>query len=173
MFDVHKKSHITNSKFQFFGAFPDLAYQSTTPASDQLTTSEETSISSESEPLPRFVPATWPELETHTTHNLPRSMNASTMPETIATLPKNMSGRNHPLAPKFNGKPASLSVFLDEIKTMTKTCRLTQKQTIDWAVRYAPSKEHELWGMQEAVGTNDWEQFKKELYDPYPGLTGE
>jgi hypothetical protein len=27
--------------------------------------------------------------------------------------------------------------------------------------------------MQEAVGTNDWEQFKKELYDLYPGSTGE
>jgi hypothetical protein len=56
---------------------------------------------------------------------------------------------------------------------MAETCRLTQKQTIDWAVRYAPSEEHELWEMQEAVGTNDWEQFKKKLYDLYPGSTGE
>jgi hypothetical protein len=131
MFDVHKKSHTTNSEFQFFGAFPNSAYQSTTPASNQSTTSEETSISSESEPSPRFVPAMWPELETHTTHNLPRSTDTSTMPETIAMLPKNMPGRNHPLAPKFNGKLASESIFLDEIETMAKTCGLTQKQTID------------------------------------------
>ena len=94
------------------------------------------------------------------------------MPEiTVPTI--KMPGRNHHSAPKFDGKPASLSPFLDEIEQLAETCGLTPKQKIEWVIRYAPSDERELWQMQDSVGTDDWEKFKKELFELYPGSTGE
>ena len=77
------------------------------------------------------------------------------------------------MAPKFDGKPASLALFLDEIEQLADACGLTPKQTIDWTVRYAPNEEYELWEMQTSVGSSNWSQFKKELCDLYPGSTGE
>ena len=94
------------------------------------------------------------------------------MPEVIAPVSK-MPSRSHHSAPKFDGKPSSLSPFLDEVEQLAKSCALSSKQTIEWAVRYAPNDERELWQMQEAAATEDWEQFKKEIYELYPGSTGE
>ena len=94
------------------------------------------------------------------------------MPEvTVPTM--KMPGRNHHSAPKFDGKPASLSPFLDEIEQLAEICGLTPKQQIEWTIRYSPSDERELWQMQESVGTEDWTKFKKELFELYPGSTGE
>ena len=80
---------------------------------------------------------------------------------------------NHHSAPKFDGKPASLSPFLDEVEQLAQGCGLTPKQHIEWAVHYSPNDERELWQLQSAVGTDDWEKFKKELFELYPGSTGE
>lgn len=77
------------------------------------------------------------------------------------------------MAPKFDGKPALLSPFLDKIEQLASACELTPKQTIDWIIRYAPSDKREQWQMQEYVGTADWDNFKKDLFDLYPGSTGE
>lgn len=94
------------------------------------------------------------------------------MPE-IAPPVSKMPSRSHHSAPKFDSKPASLSPFLDEVEQLGQSCGLSSKQTIEWAVRYAPNDERELWQMQEAVATEDWEQFKKEIFELYPGSTGE
>ena len=94
------------------------------------------------------------------------------MPEiTVPTV--KMPGHNHHSTPKFNGKPESLSPFLDEIEQLAETCGLTSKQKIEWVIRYTPSDERELWQMQGSVGTDDWEKFKKELFELYLGSTGE
>ncbi|KAF8805807.1 hypothetical protein BYT27DRAFT_7224679 [Phlegmacium glaucopus] len=82
-----------------------------------------------------------------------------------------MPGRNHHVAPKFNGRPASLLIFLDEIEA--GACKLSKKQTIDWTIRYAPNKERELWQLQDAVTSSIWADFKKELFNLYPGSTGD
>jgi hypothetical protein len=95
------------------------------------------------------------------------------MPDTPANAPKTMPSRKHHSAPQFDGEPASLSSFLDEVAQLAEVCGLSLKQTIEWAVRYAPSDEKELWQMQESVGTANWEGFKQELYDLYPGSSGE
>jgi hypothetical protein len=50
---------------------------------------------------------------------------------------------------------------------------LTGKQKIEWTIRYSPNEERELWQMQESVTTEDWKQFKKELFELYPGSSGE
>ena len=89
-------------------------------------------------------------------------------------MPKmSMPNRSHHAAPRFDGKSASLSLFLDDIEYLAKACRLSQKDTIKWTIRYSPSIDRELWEMQESVETGDWEQFKEELYDLYPGSKGE
>lgn len=61
----------------------------------------------------------------------------------IIAAPKAMLGHNHHLAPKFDGKPASLSRFLSKVDQLAKDCSLSQKQTIQWAIRYAPIGEYE------------------------------
>jgi hypothetical protein len=94
------------------------------------------------------------------------------MPDIITPAAK-MPTRNHHSAPKFDSKPASLSPFLDEVEQLAESCGLSGKQRIEWAVRYAPNDERELWQMQEAVGSDDWVQFKKELFELYPGSSGE
>jgi hypothetical protein len=94
------------------------------------------------------------------------------MPETVAPTAK-MLTRNHHSAPKFDSKPASLSPFLDEVEQLAESCALSGKQKIEWAVRYAPNDERELWQMQDSVGTEDWTKFKKELFELYPGSTEE
>ena len=94
------------------------------------------------------------------------------MPENIVPIIK-MPTRNHHSAPKFDGKATSLSPFLDEVEQLGEMCSLTFKQKIEWAIRYAPNEERELWEMQESVGTEEWEKFKKELFELYPGSSGE
>ena len=95
------------------------------------------------------------------------------MPEIAIPALKKMPGRNHHSAPKFDNKPVSLSPFLDEVEQLAEGCGIEGKQKIEWAIRYAPSDERELWQMQESVGTDDWDNFKKELFELYPGSTGE
>ena len=94
--------------------------------------------------------------------------------EAHISMPKmSMPNRSHHAAPWFDGKLALLSLFLDNIEYLAKACRLSQKDTIKWTIRYSPSIDRELWEMQESVETGDWEQFKEELYDLYPGSKGE
>lgn len=94
------------------------------------------------------------------------------MPEPAVPILK-MPGHNHHLALKFDSKPASLSPFLDEVEQLAEACGLTAKQHIEWTMQYAPNEEGELWKMQDAVEKEDWEQFKKELFELYLGSTGE
>ncbi|KAF8800911.1 hypothetical protein BYT27DRAFT_7262472 [Phlegmacium glaucopus] len=95
------------------------------------------------------------------------------MPEIAAHTASIMPGRNHHAAPKFDGRPASLLIFIDEIEQLAGACKLSERQTIDWTIRYAPNEERELWQMQDAVTSSIWADFKKELFDLYPGSTGE
>ncbi|KAF8802125.1 hypothetical protein BYT27DRAFT_7226508 [Phlegmacium glaucopus] len=72
-----------------------------------------------------------------------------------------MPGRNNHAAPKFDRKPASLSIFLDEIEQLAGTCKLSKKQTMEWTIRYAPNEERELWEMQDSIATAKWIEFKR------------
>lgn len=163
--------------------YPDSAYPEPSPS---LATSEDSeedesfiaeAISQTSEILPhtfQLKPAVWKPEELRRSQEPRRSQEIHTpaMPETA--IPKSkMPSRSHHSAPKFDGKPASLSPFLDEVEQLGESCALSSKHTIKWAVRYAPNDKRELWQMQEAVGTDDWEQFKKEIFELYPGSTGE
>ena len=116
----------------------------------------------------RLGPATWKAEEIKRT----QGKITHEMPENTPPIVK-MPTCNHHSAPKFDGKAASLSPFLDEVEQLGEVCGLTPKQTIEWAIRYSPNGERELWEMQESVGTEEWDKFKKELYELYPGSSGE
>ena len=95
------------------------------------------------------------------------------MPGEIVVPVSKMLSRSHHSAPKFDGKPGSLSPFLDDVEQLADSCGLSAKQTIDWVIWYAPNDKRELWQMQESVGSKNWDQFKKEMFELYPGSTGE
>ena len=84
-----------------------------------------------------------------------------------------MPSRHDRAAPKFDGKPSSLAAFIDDISQLAAACALSDQDKIKWTVRYAPSEDAELWEMQPNYGTENWEEFKKELYALYPGSTGD
>jgi hypothetical protein len=163
----------TNIDFQPFGDLPYPQHAYPTPSSN-LSSSEESdqeeSFSQATVYLPNLhlVPATWTLEELR----ISQERSTSVMPE-IAVPVSKMLSRSHHSAPKFDSKPASLSPFLDEVEQLAESCGLTPKQTIEWAVRYASNDERELWQMQESVGTEDWAQFKKEIFELYSGSTGE
>ena len=96
---------------------------------------EETSLSSESEPAPRFVLATWPKLEDLLLNVRPLDHEDTfPMADIIVGPPKTMLGQNHHLALKFDGKPVLLARFLNEIEQLAKDCGLSAKQTINWTL---------------------------------------
>jgi hypothetical protein len=91
----------------------------------------------------------------------------------MSTPPKTMPSRHDRAAPKFDGKPSSLSAFLDDINQLATACSLTDRDKIKWTIRYAPSDESELWEMQPSYDNGTWVDFEKELYALYPGSTGD
>ncbi|KAF8800844.1 hypothetical protein BYT27DRAFT_7227300 [Phlegmacium glaucopus] len=86
-----------------------------------------------------------------------------------------MPAPSHHSAPKFDGKATSLIRFLDEISQLGKTSGLSDKDLIEWTLRYAPSDDYELWSMMPAVKVTppSWNDFKDELTKLYPGATGD
>ncbi len=56
-----------------------------------------------------------------------------------------MPGQMHHSAPKFDSTPTLLGNFFDELEQLAETCKLTEKQKIEWAIRYVPQTNLELW----------------------------
>ncbi|KAF9470608.1 hypothetical protein BDN70DRAFT_821139 [Pholiota conissans] len=88
-------------------------------------------------------------------------------------VPKSMPGRAHHSAPKFDGTAALLGNFFEEFEQLADTCSLTNKQKIEWVIRYAPVDDVELWKQTPNAKTDDWARFKTEIYKLYPGSTGD
>jgi hypothetical protein len=84
-----------------------------------------------------------------------------------------MPGRSHHSAPKFDGTPALLNNFFDEVEQLADTCKLDERQKIEWAIRYAPVDDVELWKQVPNAKGDDWIKFKSNIYALYPGSTGD
>src|SRR5271156_5301257 len=84
-----------------------------------------------------------------------------------------MPTRNHHSAPRFDGDPESLAVFLGNVEQLAIKCELTPKQQIEWTIRYVPVAEQALWRLQPSVATENWPVFKDDLFALYPGATGD
>jgi hypothetical protein len=130
------------------------------PPDNTGTTSGETT-ESEEESRPKFVPAVWP------------SVNYSSENQKLDKMATNMPTRNHHSAPKFDGDPESLDVFLGDVEQLAIECELTPKQQIEWTIRYAPVAEQALWKLQPSVATENWSTFKDDLHELYPGASGD
>ncbi|KAF8192071.1 hypothetical protein BJ912DRAFT_1096357 [Pholiota molesta] len=150
--------------------YPDTSYRERAP--DQ--TSEESISSSEessdgSYVRPRFVQASWPDNKDQDTTTqspeTPQPMTSSSSPS--------MPGRSHHSAPKFDGTPALLNNFFDEVEQLADTCKLDERQKIEWAIRYAPVDDVELWKQVPNAKSDDWIKFKSNIYALYPGSTGD
>ncbi|KAG5634174.1 hypothetical protein H0H81_003057 [Sphagnurus paluster] len=85
-------------------------------------------------------------------------------------MPK-MPARNHPSATKFDGNPKHLCVFFEQIDYLGGEFKLTDSDKIGWTIRYAPTKDIELWKLLKPAKSNSWDDFKQEIYSLYPGST--
>ncbi|KAF9537747.1 hypothetical protein CPC08DRAFT_651632, partial [Agrocybe pediades] len=103
----------------------------------------------------------------------PSPMSENQPPQQTAAPAATMPAKNHSSAPKFDGKAANLQVFLDEVEALAKACKLSAKETIEWAIRYGPLDSYELWSSRPTAKGNDWGAFKNELYPFYLGSAGE
>ena len=89
----------------------------------------------------------------------------------MANIAKTMPSQHDHAAPKFDGKPSSLTAFIDDLSQLTAACALSDQDKIKWTVCYAPSEDAKLWEMQATYETGNWEEFKKEIDALYPGST--
>ena len=84
-----------------------------------------------------------------------------------------MPNVHHPSAPKFDGKPISLSSYLDEVEQLARNNNLSVTETIQWSIRYLSPEEQQLWKALPSSKGNDWTKFRKELFECYPGAEDE
>ncbi|PPQ85811.1 hypothetical protein CVT26_004961 [Gymnopilus dilepis] len=84
-----------------------------------------------------------------------------------------MPNVHHPSAPKFDGKPISLSSYLDEVEQLARINNLSVMETIQWSIRYLSPEEQQLWKALPSSKGNDWTKFRKELFECYPGAEDE
>jgi len=167
---LNNSSSIQNSnnnihEYQNYGPLPYPNSYYPSPDAGDTTSAESIESESEEQSRPKFIPATWPE-------TIPINQNPTNQSPTDKMTAK-MPSRNHHSAPKFDGDPDSLSVFLGDIEQLAIDCELTPKQQIDWTIRYAPVAEQELWRLQPGVTTGTWATFKDDLQALYPGSSGD
>ncbi|KAG1832767.1 hypothetical protein EV424DRAFT_1533451 [Suillus variegatus] len=72
-------------------------------------------------------------------------------------------------APKFDGTPACLVPYFEEVKILAGYASLDATQTIKAALRYAPTSESEIWVLLPTAAGQDWNKFVKEVKAMYPG----
>ena len=73
-------------------------------------------------------------------------------------------------APKFEGDPANLVQFLEDVEFLCEDVQLSlDKDYIKWAMRYASRDEAELWKTVAPQVKGDWGLFKKVVLGFYPG----
>ncbi|KAG2071182.1 hypothetical protein BDR04DRAFT_948255, partial [Suillus decipiens] len=75
-------------------------------------------------------------------------------------------------APKFDGTPACLILFLEDVDAIANHAMLTDEQWIKAALRYAPIKEAETWEMLEEATLPSWKKFVAAVKLLYPGCKG-
>ncbi|KAG1831469.1 hypothetical protein EV424DRAFT_1534150 [Suillus variegatus] len=71
--------------------------------------------------------------------------------------------------PKFDGMPARLIPYFEEVKILAGYASLNATQTIKAALRYAPTSESEIWVLLPTVAGQDWNKFVKEVKAMYLG----
>ena len=77
------------------------------------------------------------------------------------------SPRSHH-APSFSGEGGeSLEDFLHEYEELAYGHGLTERQTVDWVIRYVHSSQRDLWKSLDGFVTSDWNALCNELRGMY------
>src|SRR6202000_1612604 len=81
--------------------------------------------------------------------------------------------RSSPNAPRFGTSATEFKSFFNEVESLAKECGLSDKEKIEWAIRYA-EREGEQWTvvdcmLEEDANPSD-EQFRREVRECYPEL---
>lgn len=78
-------------------------------------------------------------------------------------------------APRFSSDPERFDTFFEEIDSMGTRAKLTVKEKIEFAIRYA-RPESSIWHKLPSVATPGdnitFDDFKREVWESYPGLAG-
>ncbi|KAG2062921.1 hypothetical protein BDR04DRAFT_935504, partial [Suillus decipiens] len=74
--------------------------------------------------------------------------------------------------PKFDGMPACLIPFLEDVDAIADHAMLTDEQWIKAALRYVPIKEVETWEMLDEAALPNWKKFIAAVKLLYPGCEG-
>jgi len=81
-----------------------------------------------------------------------------------------MPTRGSSKAPKFEGNPADLLRFFEDVEFLCEDAELDAgADRIKWAVRYTSRDEAELWEVMPSRAGDDWEAFKDDVLTFYPG----
>ncbi|KAG2030962.1 hypothetical protein BDR03DRAFT_1016575 [Suillus americanus] len=76
-------------------------------------------------------------------------------------------------APKFDGTPARLIPFFEDLEQLADYAGLTIEARIKAAIGYAPFEELETWASQPAAKGKDWDKFVAAVKAMYPGCEGD
>ncbi|KAG2090924.1 uncharacterized protein F5147DRAFT_780191 [Suillus discolor] len=72
-------------------------------------------------------------------------------------------------APKFDGTPACLVPYFEEVEILAGYMSLDPTNTIKAALRYTSTSETEIWALLPLASGADWDKFVKEVKAMYPG----
>jgi hypothetical protein len=74
--------------------------------------------------------------------------------------------------PKFDGMPAHLILFFEDVEQLADYAALDHKQRIKCAIRYAPIDKAEVWALEPEAKGKDWDKFITVIKAMYPGCEG-
>jgi hypothetical protein len=80
-----------------------------------------------------------------------------------------MPSRYDQNAPKFDGNPRSLKRFFEEIEVLARDCGIAPGEQIAQTLRYLDGNDYDAWRSCRTASGNDWDDFKREIINMYPG----
>jgi len=87
---------------------------------------------------------------------------------TTLTGPAAMPSPHSHHAPSFSGEGGeSLEDFLHEYEELAYGHSLTERQMVDWVIRYVHSSQRDLWKSLDGFVTSDWNALCNELRGMY------
>ncbi|KAH6876764.1 hypothetical protein BKA70DRAFT_1448527 [Coprinopsis sp. MPI-PUGE-AT-0042] len=94
-----------------------------------------------------------------------------------AKIKLTLPARNERRAPVWDEEPETLAQFFVEVEELMVECDVEAAEYIKSCLRYVPTQEIRYWkniqkGLPEGK-ENDWEEFKKQVFEIYPGSGAE
>jgi hypothetical protein len=91
----------------------------------------------------------------------------------MATPVFRMPLRDTNAVPKFDGTPACLILFFEDVEQLVDYATLDHEQRIKCAIQYAPIDEAEVWALKPEAKGKDWDKFIAVIKAMYPGCEGD